>query len=133
MELRVGNRGYTGSPAADTYRCADGWLSTAANTPQQFRRLASVLGLDVLCEDATLLDLDAFNAPEGGFVATRDASALQRLQACLAAGTPTALSRASMSRALRAAKASARASRSAFGSLAVISGRAFTGRALASM
>lgn len=84
MELRVGNRGYTGSPAADTYRCADGWLSTAANTPQQFRRLASVLGLDALCEDATLLDLDAFNAPEGGFVAARDASALQRLQACLA-------------------------------------------------
>ncbi|ROQ91409.1 CaiB/BaiF CoA transferase family protein [Delftia acidovorans] len=81
---RVGNRGYTGSPAADTYRCADGWLSTAANTPQQFRRLASVLGLDALCEDATLLDLDAFNAPEGGFVAARDASALQRLQACLA-------------------------------------------------
>ncbi|WP_223275135.1 CoA transferase [Delftia tsuruhatensis] len=72
MELRVGNRGYTGSPAADTYRCADGWLSTAANTPQQFRRLAGVL------------ELDAFNAPEGGFVAARDASALQRLQACLA-------------------------------------------------
>ena len=48
MELRVGNRGYTGSPAADTYRCADGCLSTAANTPQQFRRLASVLGLDAV-------------------------------------------------------------------------------------
>lgn len=80
---RVGNRGYTGSPAADTYQCTDGWLSTAANTPQQFRRLASVLELDALCEDATLLDLDAFNAPEGGFVAARDASALQRLQARL--------------------------------------------------
>jgi crotonobetainyl-CoA:carnitine CoA-transferase CaiB-like acyl-CoA transferase len=80
---RVGNRGYTGSPAADTYRCTDGWLSTAANTPQQFRRLASVLEVNALCEDATLLDLEAFNAPEGGFVAARDASALQRLQARL--------------------------------------------------
>lgn len=80
---RVGNRGYTGSPAADTYRCADGWLSTAANTPAQFRRLAAVLGLDALCEDAALLDLEAFNAPEGGFVAARDPAALQQLQARL--------------------------------------------------
>lgn len=80
---RVGNRGYTGSPAADTYRCADGWLSTAANTPQQFRRLAGVLGLDALCEDAALLDLDAFNASEGGFVAARSPDALQHLQARL--------------------------------------------------
>src|SRR5690606_4110451 len=33
---RLGNRGYTGSPAADTYQCADGWLAVAANTPAQF-------------------------------------------------------------------------------------------------
>ena len=69
---RMGNRGYTGSPTADTYRCADGWLATAANTPAQFRKLAAVLGLDALCEDAAALDLDAFNAPGGGFVIARD-------------------------------------------------------------
>ena len=69
---RVGNRGYTGSPTADTYRCADGWLATAANTPAQFRKMTSVLGMDDLCDDAAALDLDLFNAPGGGFVVARD-------------------------------------------------------------
>lgn len=68
---RVGNRGYTGSPTADTYRCADGWLATAANTPAQFRKLAAVLGLDALCEDGRALDLEAFHS-DGGFVVARD-------------------------------------------------------------
>ncbi|MGB3068873.1 MAG: CoA transferase [Ottowia sp.] len=69
---RVGNRGYTGSPTADTYRCNDGWLSTAANTPSQFRRLVAVLGLEHLCDNGDALDLEAFNAPGGGFVVPRD-------------------------------------------------------------
>lgn len=68
---RVGNRGYTGSPTADTYRCADGWLATAANTPAQFRKLTSVLGMEHLCSDARALDLEAFNS-DGGFVVARD-------------------------------------------------------------
>lgn len=69
---RVGNRGYSGSPTADTYQCADGWLATAANTPVQFRRLTAVLGLQGLCEDARALDLESFNAADGGFVVARD-------------------------------------------------------------
>ncbi|MCZ8256406.1 MAG: CoA transferase [Polaromonas sp.] len=78
---RIGNRGYTGSPAADTYRCADGWLAVAANTPAQFRALAAVLDMNALCEDARALDLDAFNSP-GGFVVPRDtAYVLARLRA----------------------------------------------------
>jgi len=76
---RAGNRGYTGSPTADTYRCADGWLATAANTPAQFRRLAAVLGMEALCEDAAALDLESFNAPGGGFVVARDLPRLQQL------------------------------------------------------
>lgn len=68
---RVGNRGYTGSPAADTYRCADGWLAVAANTPAQFRKLAAVIGVEELCGDARALDLDAFNA-SNGFVVPND-------------------------------------------------------------
>ena len=75
---RVGNRGYTGSPTADTYQCADGWLAVAANTPAQFRRLTCELGLQDLCDDADALDLDAFRAPGGGFVVARDLPALQR-------------------------------------------------------
>lgn len=68
---RVGNRGYTGSPTADTYRCIDGWLATAANTPAQFRKLVGVLGLEQLCTDARALDLDAFHSANG-FVVARD-------------------------------------------------------------
>jgi crotonobetainyl-CoA:carnitine CoA-transferase CaiB-like acyl-CoA transferase len=69
---RIGNRGYSGSPTADTYQCADGWLATAANTPAQFRAFTRALGLEALCEDARGLDLEAFNAPNGGFVVARD-------------------------------------------------------------
>ena len=76
---RAGNRGYTGSPTADTYRCVDGYLAVAANTPAQFRKLAAMLGLEALCRDPLALDLDAFNAPGGGFVVALD---LARVQQC---------------------------------------------------
>lgn len=75
---RVGNRGYTGSPTADTYRCADGWLATGANTPAQFRKLTAVLGLQALCDDGAALDLASFNAPGGGFVVARNLPYLQQ-------------------------------------------------------
>jgi crotonobetainyl-CoA:carnitine CoA-transferase CaiB-like acyl-CoA transferase len=75
---RVGNRGFSGSPAADTYRCNDGWLATAANTPAQFRALARVLELESLCADARALDLEKFNAPSGGFVVAKDFDYLVR-------------------------------------------------------
>lgn len=69
---RIGNRGQSRSPTADTYPCKDGWLAVAANTPKQFRRLTALLGLDHLCEDANALDLDSFNAKGGGFVVARN-------------------------------------------------------------
>ena len=82
---RVGNRGYTSSPTADTYRCADGWLATAANTPAQFRKLAAVLALDELCIDARALDLESFNSPSGGFVIAKDMEYLrERFRAAFA-------------------------------------------------
>lgn len=74
---RVGNRGYSGSPAADTYQCRDGWLSVAANTPAQFRKLATLLGRAELCSDDELLDLNAFNAPSGGFVVAKNPAVLR--------------------------------------------------------
>lgn len=77
--IRVGNRGYTGSPTADTYLCTDGWLATAANTPAQFRKLVAVLGMDEICTDARALDLAAFNAPGSGFVVARDLDYLRGL------------------------------------------------------
>ncbi len=42
---RVGNGGYTGSPGASFFECADGWLALGANTPQQLARAAAALGL----------------------------------------------------------------------------------------
>ncbi|MPS26217.1 MAG: CoA transferase [Alcaligenaceae bacterium] len=82
---RVGNRGYTGSPAADTYPCADGWLAVAANTPAQFRKLAAVLGVEELCGDARALDLAAFNAPNGFVVPNDREYVAQRLRQAFAA------------------------------------------------
>ncbi len=65
---RLGNKGYSGSPASDVFQCKDGWLSIAANTPAQFRKMMHILNLDLICNDSNLLDLDAFNAVNGGFV-----------------------------------------------------------------
>jgi crotonobetainyl-CoA:carnitine CoA-transferase CaiB-like acyl-CoA transferase len=68
---RLGNKGYSGSPASDTFRCVDGWISTAANTPAQFKKMMRLLNLDEICTDSELLDLDAFNASNEGFVIAR--------------------------------------------------------------
>jgi crotonobetainyl-CoA:carnitine CoA-transferase CaiB-like acyl-CoA transferase len=68
---RLGNKGYSGSPASDTFQCLDGWISTAANTPTQFKKMMHLLNLDEICSDPKLLDLDAFNAANEGFVIAR--------------------------------------------------------------
>ncbi len=76
---RVGNRGFTGSPGAATFECADGWLSTAANTPPQFRALCQVLGLHAVPDDPALIAQDASAA--SGFVVARDEGRLHDLLA----------------------------------------------------
>jgi crotonobetainyl-CoA:carnitine CoA-transferase CaiB-like acyl-CoA transferase len=76
---RIGNRGFTGSPGANTYQCLDGWLAIAANTPAQFRKLADLLGLDGLCDNDDIIDLKAFNAPTGGFVVARNEKLAQEV------------------------------------------------------
>jgi crotonobetainyl-CoA:carnitine CoA-transferase CaiB-like acyl-CoA transferase len=52
---RVGNRGFVGSPGADTFPTADGWISTAANTRGQFEAMCRVLGRVEIITNATLL------------------------------------------------------------------------------
>jgi crotonobetainyl-CoA:carnitine CoA-transferase CaiB-like acyl-CoA transferase len=42
---RIGNKGFSGSPAADTFACRDGWLAIGANTPAHIERLMAVLGI----------------------------------------------------------------------------------------
>ncbi|MSQ71661.1 MAG: CoA transferase [Betaproteobacteria bacterium] len=75
---RIGNRGFSGSPGAQTFRCADGWISTAANTPPQFRAFCTLLGLDGIPEDASLIDQAVFRSG-AGFVIAIDAQRLREL------------------------------------------------------
>jgi crotonobetainyl-CoA:carnitine CoA-transferase CaiB-like acyl-CoA transferase len=52
---RVGNRGFVGSPGADTFPTADGWISTAANTLRQFQAMCAVLGRPDIVTDKALV------------------------------------------------------------------------------
>ena len=84
ISKRLGNKGYSGSPASDAFECNDGWLSTAANTPTQFKKMMHLLNLDAICTDKNLLDLDAFNAPNEGFVVAKDPALVkQKIQNAL--------------------------------------------------
>lgn len=47
---RVGNRGFVGSPGAETFKTADGYISVAANTFGQFSILCALLGRDDLAK-----------------------------------------------------------------------------------
>lgn len=81
---RPGNRGFTGSPGAATFRCAQGWIATSANTPAQFTALCGVLGLQDLLGDDTLIDVAALSSG-AGFVITRDDAAVRaRVEAAFA-------------------------------------------------
>lgn len=71
VNKRQGNKGFSGSPASDVFQCKDGWLSIAANTPAQFKKMMHLLDLDAICRDASLIDLEAFNATNQGFVKAR--------------------------------------------------------------
>ena len=77
---RIGNRGFSGSPGGATFRCADGWVSTAANTARQFRIFCEVLGVAYVLDDTTLLDVAGLNAGSA-FVAATDAPRLQTILA----------------------------------------------------
>ena len=75
---RIGNRGFSGSPGGGTFRCADGWVSTAANTARQFRIFCEVIGVPQVPDDPALLDTDALKAGQG-FVVARDRLRLELL------------------------------------------------------
>ena len=76
--VRVGNRGFSGSPGGSTFRCADGWISTAANTARQFRIFCEVIGLPQVPDDSTLVDTGAMSAGNGFAVAV-DGARLQMM------------------------------------------------------
>lgn len=75
---RIGNKGYSGSPAADTFQCRDGWLAVGANTPGHVARLFEVLGLPP-ADAAALLEPSTADAP--AFARARDPQAFRDLLA----------------------------------------------------
>jgi crotonobetainyl-CoA:carnitine CoA-transferase CaiB-like acyl-CoA transferase len=88
---RPGNRGFSGSPGAATFRCADGWIATAANTPAQFATLCRTLGIDDVLRDATLLDVERLSQG-AGFVVPRDLARLHaRLETAFSSQSAAAL------------------------------------------
>lgn len=73
---RVGNKGYSGSPGADTFECRDGWLAVGANTPEQIARLLAAL--DVGREEAEGL-LEPQVDGERSFARARDPATFRDL------------------------------------------------------
>jgi crotonobetainyl-CoA:carnitine CoA-transferase CaiB-like acyl-CoA transferase len=84
---RVGNKGFSGSPAADTFACDDGWLAIGANTRAHIDRLAEVLGIDAAAI-APLLEPPPDDGP--AFARARDAVAFRELLASRIAGRSAA-------------------------------------------
>lgn len=80
---RVGNKGYSGSPAADTFACTDGWLAIGANTPAHVARLLELLG--VAAADAGPL-LEPVGEGGPAFARARDPQAFRELLAARLAG-----------------------------------------------
>jgi formyl-CoA transferase len=87
---RVGNQGYSGSPAADIFDAADGHVALGANTPRQFVALLQVLGCEALASDQTLFDppLTAASAPE--FLRAKDPARLRTALVAAVRGWPAA-------------------------------------------
>lgn len=75
---RIGNKGFSGSPAADTFACRDGWLALGANTPSHVARLLQVLELPHT-DAAALLEPSREDAP--AFARARDPQAFRALLA----------------------------------------------------
>lgn len=72
---RVGNKGYSGSPAADTFACRDGWLAVGANTPAHVERLLEVLGIAAAEVEAMLEPAGSEEGPR--FARARDPGAFR--------------------------------------------------------
>lgn len=97
---RVGNRGFVGSPGAETFATSDGHISVAANTMGQFTTLCRLLGRPELAcppnlpsglsEDAFLADVatDGLREQLAGAFAAASAGVLEK--ALNEAGVPSA-------------------------------------------
>jgi crotonobetainyl-CoA:carnitine CoA-transferase CaiB-like acyl-CoA transferase len=76
---RVGNQGYSGSPAADFFPTADGgWLALGANTPRQLLAVLRTLGLGHLADDPAVFAEPLDGDAPAAFVRALDPAALKR-------------------------------------------------------
>ena len=75
---RVGNKGFSGSPASDTFACVDGWIALGANTPAQIGRVLQVL--DIAPEQVEPF-LEPTTPGASSFARARDAEGFRALLA----------------------------------------------------
>lgn len=102
---RVGNQGFSGSPAADLFQTADGWIALGASTPPQFVALLALLGLSDLAADPTLFDKPAATPGAKAFLRARDPQQLrERLSVAVKGWTAQALEDACADARVPAAK-----------------------------
>jgi formyl-CoA transferase len=73
---RVGNQGFSGSPAADLFEAADGWVAMGANTPRQLFALLGLLGREDVGQDISIFP-DSLRCDTSGFVRTADGAKLR--------------------------------------------------------
>ena len=74
---RVGNQGYSGSPAADLFETQDGWVALGANTPRQLAAVLGVLGRADVARDPRYFDPPLDTDAPAAFLRTRDPAALR--------------------------------------------------------
>lgn len=78
---RIGNQGYSGSPAADLFETSDGWIASGANTPRQLIALLAVLGRSEIGRDPACFETPLDAGAPAEFLRAKDP---QRLRALLA-------------------------------------------------
>jgi crotonobetainyl-CoA:carnitine CoA-transferase CaiB-like acyl-CoA transferase len=82
---RVGNQGYSHSPAANIFQTKDGWIAIGANTPRQFLALLRLLELEHLASDPSIFDKPLSADAPAEFLRAKNPDLLhQQLAAALA-------------------------------------------------
>lgn len=75
---RVGNQGYSGSPAADLFVTADGRIALGVNTPKQFLALLDVLGAPELAGGPDYFDAPVDASAPASFLRSKAPAALKK-------------------------------------------------------
>lgn len=83
---RIGNRGYSLSPAADMFQTQDGWIAIGANTPRQFMALLKVLHLESIASDSRIFEQPLSENAPSSFLRAKDPELLRRLMSEAFAG-----------------------------------------------